>query len=147
MVRKRSRRPVTSLCGIGLVADIPDELILRGIEGDMQRQRQLDGAQVRREMAAAQRDRLDDLLAHLLRELVELCRRERLELRGTINRIQVLVTVLYASSKPPATTTRTASPRAPHGALSRSAPEVPRDHLAGTLPPHVISSRGMSPSL
>ena len=65
------------LVRICLVADVPDELVMRRIEGDVQRQRQLDGTQVRRQMSAAQCDRLDDLLAHLLRELSQFRLRER----------------------------------------------------------------------
>ena len=69
--------PGDELMWICLVADVPDELVVGGIEGDVQRQRQLDGTQVRRQVSAAQRDRLDDLVADLLRELSQFRLRER----------------------------------------------------------------------
>src|SRR6185312_15849591 len=57
------------LMRIGLVADIPDEHILRSIERDMERERQFHGAEIWSEMPTAQRHGLDDFLAYLLRQL------------------------------------------------------------------------------
>ena len=63
----------------------------------MERERQLNGAQIRRQMAAAQRHRLDDLLAHLLREQIELLRGKRLELRG----LSIVSSIRVTSLTPP----------------------------------------------
>ncbi len=76
------------LVRIRLVADIPDQQILGRVEGDMQREGQLDGAEVGGEVPTAQRHRLDDLLADLLRELIQLGRRESTQLRRLVNAIQ-----------------------------------------------------------
>jgi hypothetical protein len=53
------------------VTDVPDDAVIGRLEDVMQRDRQLDGAEVRRQMAAGLRDRLDDELAQLARQLPE----------------------------------------------------------------------------
>ena len=55
------------LVGIGLVADVPDDAVVRRVEDVMQRDRQLDRAEIRRQMAAGPADRIDDELAQLVR--------------------------------------------------------------------------------
>src|SRR5262249_49505496 len=65
------------LVRIRLVANVPNELVAWSVEGNVQRQRQLDDAQIRRQVPTTQRDRLDDLLAYLMRELGQLRMRER----------------------------------------------------------------------
>ena len=65
------------LVRVGLVADVPEDLVLRRVEQRVQRDRQLAGAEVRAEVAADLADRVDDVLAHLLRELRELLLGER----------------------------------------------------------------------
>ena len=47
------------LVHVGLVAGVPDDLIGRGVEDPVQRDGQLHDAQVRTEMTAVARDRLD----------------------------------------------------------------------------------------
>ena len=68
------RHPVLAagehLVRIGLVADVPDEAVVRRVEDVVQRDRQLDRAEVRREVAAGLRHRLDDELAQLGGELL-----------------------------------------------------------------------------
>ena len=60
------------LVRIGLVADVPEDLVARRVEHAVQRDGQLARAEVRAEVAADLPDRVDDVLAHLLRELLEL---------------------------------------------------------------------------
>ena len=57
------------LVDVALVADVEDELVLRRVEDAMQRDGQLDHAEVRSEMAAGLREDFDQLIAHFLREL------------------------------------------------------------------------------
>ena len=57
------------LVDVALVADVEDELVLRRVENAMQRDGQLDDAEIRSEMAAGLREDLDQLIAHFLREL------------------------------------------------------------------------------
>ncbi|GJD98052.1 hypothetical protein OCOJLMKI_5291 [Methylobacterium iners] len=54
------------LVGVGLVADVPDQAVVGGVEHVVQRHRQLDDAQARAEVPARDRDRLDHLRAHRL---------------------------------------------------------------------------------
>ena len=49
------------LVRIGLVADVPDQLVIGRVEDVMQRDRQLDDAEAGAEMAAGHRDRVDGL--------------------------------------------------------------------------------------
>ena len=60
------------LVRVGLVADVPEDLVARGLEHRVQRDRQLAGAEVGAEVPADLADRVDDVLAHLLGELREL---------------------------------------------------------------------------
>src|SRR6478752_7619641 len=80
--------PRNQLVRVGLVADIPDEDVVRGIEGDVEREGQLNGPQIRSKVSAAERHRFDDLLAHLLRQQGEVFGRKRLELRGLVNGVE-----------------------------------------------------------
>ena len=80
IVESASRRPVITLCGIGLVADVPEDLVGRRVEQRVQRDSQLAGAEVRAEVAADLPDRVDDVPAHLLRELRQLLVGQRVEI-------------------------------------------------------------------
>ena len=60
------------LVRIGLVAGVPDDPVPRRIEQPVKGDGQLDDAERRAEMAAGQRDGLDDRLADLLRHLAQL---------------------------------------------------------------------------
>ncbi len=64
------------LVRVGLVADVPDDPVVRRVEDVVQRDRQLDRAEVRREVAAGLRDGLDDELAQLAGEHLELGARQ-----------------------------------------------------------------------
>ena len=56
---------------VGLVADVPEDLVPRGVEQAVEGDRQLTGAEVGAEVAADLADRVDDQLARLLRNLLE----------------------------------------------------------------------------
>ena len=60
------------LVRVGLVADVPDDLVGGRVEQAVQGHRDLAGAEVGAEMAADLADRVDDQLAHLLGDLLEL---------------------------------------------------------------------------
>jgi hypothetical protein len=60
------------LVRIGLMADVPDQPVLRRVEDVMQRHRELDHAQAGAEMAAGDRDGRDRLLAQLVGQLAQL---------------------------------------------------------------------------
>ena len=60
------------LVRIGLVPDVPEDLVLRRVQQAVQRDRELAGAEVGAEVAADLADRVDDQLADLLRHLLEL---------------------------------------------------------------------------
>src|SRR5439155_3888670 len=57
------------LVGVGLVARIPDNLILRRVQQRVQGHRQLDDAQVRGKMPSDVRDDRNDLLTDFLAQL------------------------------------------------------------------------------
>ena len=60
------------LVRIGLVADVPDEAVVGRVEHVVQRDRQLDGAQVRGQVPAGARDRLEHVCAQLVGQRAEL---------------------------------------------------------------------------
>ncbi len=60
------------LVRVSLMADVPQDLVLGRLEHRVQRYRQLARAEIRAEVPADLTDRVDDVLAHLLRELCEL---------------------------------------------------------------------------
>ena len=74
------------LVRVGLVADVPEDLVARGVQQRVQRHRQLAGAEVGAEVPADLADRVDDVLAHLLRELGELLLGELVQVLGTVDR-------------------------------------------------------------
>ncbi len=76
------------LVRVGLVADVPEDLVLRRVEHAVQRDRQLAGAEVGAEVAADLPDRVDDVLAHLLREPLELVLVEFLQVVRAIHPVE-----------------------------------------------------------
>src|SRR5258708_2315310 len=54
------------LVRIGLMSDVPDNFVIRRIEHEMQRHRQLDHAEPRSEMSAYDRDRTDHFGTQLI---------------------------------------------------------------------------------
>ena len=70
------------LVHVGLVADVPDDLVRGGVEDLEQRDRQLDDAEARGEVPALGRDDLDDVLADFPGKLLELLAFELADVRG-----------------------------------------------------------------
>ena len=71
---KRSNAVTASrqdLVGIGLVADVPDDLVAWRVEHVVQCNRQLDDAETRAQMTAGHSDRVDGLCAQLVCYLLE----------------------------------------------------------------------------
>ena len=68
------------LVGIGLMADVPKDLVPRRIQQRVQRDRDLAGAEVGAEVAADLPDRIDDVLADLLGDLLQLVLAEVVEI-------------------------------------------------------------------
>ena len=60
------------LVRVALVPHVPDDLVLRRIEHAVERQREFDHAEVRRQVAGIAGHGLDDDVAHLGRELLHL---------------------------------------------------------------------------
>ena len=76
------------LVRVGLVADVPEDLVARRVEQAVQRDGELAGAEVGAEVAADLADRVDDQLADLLRDLLELVVVEALEVLGPVDRVE-----------------------------------------------------------
>ena len=79
---------------VGLVADVPDQLVGRGIEDVVQRDRQLDDAEARAEMAAGLGDGIDRLDPQLVGELLELLGRQVLEVTRQMDAVEQGLDVL-----------------------------------------------------
>ena len=73
---------------VGLVADVPEDLVRRRVEQAVQGDGQLAGAEVGAEVAADLADRVDDELAHLLRHLLELLVGEPLQIGRGVDRVE-----------------------------------------------------------
>ena len=72
IVRERVAAAGEDLVRVGLVADVPEDLVARRVEQRVQRDRDLAGAEVGAEVAADLADRVDQQLADLLGDLREL---------------------------------------------------------------------------
>ena len=80
--------PGQDLVRVRLVADVPDDAVARRVEDVVQRDRQLDGAEVRREVAAGLRDRVQQEGAKLARELRQLARGKPAQVGGRVDRFE-----------------------------------------------------------
>ena len=74
--------------GVGLMADIPDELVPGEREDAVERERQFHRAEVRREVAAVLRDGINDEMAQFGCQLLELADRERLDILGFLYAVE-----------------------------------------------------------
>ena len=70
------------------MAGVPEQDVTRGVELTVQRERQLDDAEVRREMAAVLGDRFDDERADLVREAPQLVDGERAKIVGRCDQLE-----------------------------------------------------------
>ena len=77
--------PGEDLVRVGLVTDVPEHLVAGGLEQGVQGDRELAGAEVGAEVPADLTDGVDDVLAHLLRDLRELVLGQRLQVGGTVD--------------------------------------------------------------
>ena len=80
--------PGDDLVRIGLVADVPDEAVVRRVEHPVQRHGELDDAEAGAQMPARDRDGVDRLLAQLVGELAKLCLGKLAEVRGGVDLIE-----------------------------------------------------------
>ncbi len=76
------------LVRIGLMADVPENLVGRRVEQAVQGDGQLAGAEVGAEVAADLADRVDDQLTHLLRDSLELVVGELPQVDGRVDRVE-----------------------------------------------------------
>ena len=72
------------LVTVCLVADVPDDAVIRGVEGVVQRNRQLDRAEVRRQVATGPGDGFDEEGAQLVGEPVQVLRSSRRRSAGSL---------------------------------------------------------------
>jgi hypothetical protein len=76
------------LVRVGLVADVPEDLVPRGVHERVQGDGELGGAEVRAEMAADLPHRVDDVLADLLGHEHELLVGERVEVLRAVDAVE-----------------------------------------------------------
>ncbi len=76
------------LVRVGLVADVPENLVARRIAERVEHGCQLACAEVGAEMAADLADHVDDVLADLLRDLGQLGVVEPRKVRGAVDRVE-----------------------------------------------------------
>ena len=76
------------LVRIALVADVPDDLVGRRVEHAVQRQREFDHSEIGGQVPGIARDRLDDDVAHLGRELQHISAVEALDVRGGMDLLE-----------------------------------------------------------
>ena len=80
--------PGQDLVRVGLVADVPEDLVARGVEQAVKGDGELAGPEVGAEVAADLADHVDDQLADLLGELLELGIVEAVEVPGLVDSVQ-----------------------------------------------------------
>ena len=79
------------LVGIGLMAHVPDQLVVRRIEYVMQRGGQLDDAETRSQMAGIQRELLDDESTQLVAVADQFLLRKFPQIGRRIDPVEVFV--------------------------------------------------------
>src|SRR5262249_16847100 len=76
------------LVGIGLVADVPDQLVVRRIEHVVESDGKLDHAETCAKMTSRHGDRIDGLLAQFRRKLLQLMAFERAQVLGRLDAVK-----------------------------------------------------------
>ena len=76
------------LVRVGLVAHVPEDLVARRVEQRVQRDGELAGPEVGAEVPADLADRLDDVLANLLRDTRELLLAEAVEILRAVDAVE-----------------------------------------------------------
>ena len=106
------------LVRVGLVADVPEDLVARGVEQAVQGDGELAGAEVGAEVAADLADHVDDQLADLLGDLLQLLVVEALEVGRAVDRSsRRLVRVRRSSGAPDCLRTRLRGCQRPIGGV------------------------------
>ena len=73
---------------VGLVADVPHDLVARRVEQAVHGDRDLARAEVGAEVPADLADRVDQQLAHLLRDLLQLVLGQAVEVLGAVDAVE-----------------------------------------------------------
>ena len=76
------------LVRIGLVADVPDQAVVWGIEHVVNRDRQLDDAEARAQMAAGHGNGVDQFLPQFIGDLTQLAWVKLTQVGGCLNSVQ-----------------------------------------------------------
>ena len=76
------------LVGVALVGRVPDDPVLRAVEGAVERQGELDDPEVGRQVSARLGDRLDDDVPAFLAERGQVFRAQSLEIPGAFDLVQ-----------------------------------------------------------
>ena len=76
------------LVRVGLMPDVPHDAVVRGFEDAVERERQLDDAEIGRQVPGAPRHGLDDGVPDLSRELQDLRAVQRLQVGRRMDRIE-----------------------------------------------------------
>ena len=92
--------PGQDLVRVGLVADVPEDLVARGVEQAVKGDGQLAGPEVGAEAATDVADRVDDQLVDLLGQLLELGIVEAVEVSGLVDSVQEPLELLDAGLFP-----------------------------------------------
>ena len=87
-VRMRGAPAGQDLVRVGLVADVPDQPVVRRVEDVVQGHGQLDHAQPGAEMPAGHRDRVDRLLPQLGRQLRQAGTAEAAQVAGLVDLVE-----------------------------------------------------------
>jgi len=119
---------------VGLVPDVPEDLVARGLEHGVQGDGQLAGAEVGAEVTADLADGVDDVLAHLLGDLHELLLGELVQVLGTVDLLEQAHEVLVKMKSAMSSSSAVASLRDARAATSASASRAIRcDSAASSL--------------
>jgi hypothetical protein len=76
---------------IGLVSDVPDDFVLRGIERVVERDRELDDAEAGAEMSADLGDGVDQVFADVATDVTQIRNREVAEVAWAIDTLKVWI--------------------------------------------------------
>jgi hypothetical protein len=76
------------LVDVGLMAHVEEQLVFRGVEDGVKGQGKLDDPEVRAQMTAGLRERLNEERANLLRQFVHLRKAQALEIGGRVDGLQ-----------------------------------------------------------
>ena len=94
------------LVRVGLMPDVPEDLVARALEQAVQGYGKLAGAEVGAEVTADLADHVDDQLTGLLRHLLELGVAQVLQVGGPVDRVEQALVVLLGTAHGPAIVSR-----------------------------------------